>query len=567
MLAKGYRTAQSYACGRFATGRLKLALDVNTARLLVAKASFSVLPSIQILRRRGMSVFLSPITESQRLEALDGYDILDTSPEVGFDDAVLLARQICNTPIALVSLVASKRQWFKAAAGLDLRETPIEQSVCAHALRQADTLIIPDLSLDPRTRTNTLVTGAPFIRFYAGALLKTRSGIAIGTLCVIDTVPRPGGLTEQQTFSLEALARQVMTQLEYRRTMIKAEHAALEERDAAAASTARALESERLAALLRASETRLRMAQAAGRIGSFELDIATDRLTVTDQFCLIFGLPIMPTVNAPDIERLIHPGDEHLISDRGSRESGEMALYTEYRVRKPQTGDVAWISRSAMLVRNANGVTIRVLGTVCDITERKNIEERQRILNDELGHRLKNTLALVQAITRQTLRNASDHEAVEAFERRIDALGRAHDVLLQHSWSAADLRQLAANVLGLHGAASRFHLDGPRLRLTAKAALSTSLVLHELATNAIKHGALSVSTGYVRLSWEIEPDCLIVKWTEHDGPPVVAPTKIGLGSRLIDMGIIGGSRSRKRYEPSGLVVEFRAPLAAIDDGS
>ncbi|MBN4669179.1 hypothetical protein HUS74_26775, partial [Pandoraea nosoerga] len=117
-------------------------------------------------------------------------------------------------------------------------------------------------------------------------LLKTRSGIAIGTLCVIDTVPRPGGLTEQQTFSLEALARQVMTQLEYRRTMIKAEHAALEERDAAAASTARALESERLAALLRASETRLRMAQAAGRIGSFELDIATDRLTVTDQFCL-----------------------------------------------------------------------------------------------------------------------------------------------------------------------------------------------------------------------------------------------------------------------------------------
>ena len=323
MLAKGYRTAQSYACGRFATGRLKLALDVNTARLLVAKASFSVLPSIQILRRRGMSVFLSPITESQRLEALDGYDILDTSPEVGFDDAVLLARQICNTPIALVSLVASKRQWFKAAAGLDLRETPIEQSVCAHALRQADTLIIPDLSLDPRTRTNTLVTGAPFIRFYAGALLKTRSGIAIGTLCVIDTVPRPGGLTEQQTFSLEALARQVMTQLEYRRTMIKAEHAALEERDAAAASTARALESERLAALLRASETRLRMAQAAGRIGSFELDIATDRLTVTDQFCLIFGLPIMPTVNAPDIERLIHPGDEHLISDRGSRESGE----------------------------------------------------------------------------------------------------------------------------------------------------------------------------------------------------------------------------------------------------
>ncbi|MHC2019702.1 PAS domain S-box protein [Methylobacterium sp. CM6247] len=159
------------------------------------------------------------VDEATRLAILDDYAILDTDAEQGFDDIVLLASRICQTPVALVSLVASDRQWFKARVGFDACETPLSQSVCANALLQPGLLIIPDLTADPRTRDNTLVTGGPRIRFYAGARLETDEGVALGTLCVIDVEPRPEGLTLAQTESLEALARQVMSQMKLRRSM------------------------------------------------------------------------------------------------------------------------------------------------------------------------------------------------------------------------------------------------------------------------------------------------------------------------------------------------------------
>ncbi len=157
---------------------------------------------------------------SDRLAALDSYAILDTPAEQGFDDIVFLATRMCDTPMALVSLVASGRQWFKAKLGFACSETPLEQSVCAHALRQNATLIIPDLRIDPRTRDNALVTGEPFIRFYAGALLQAEGEPPVGTLCVLDTVERPDGLSADQLAGLEALARQVTRQMELRRLLV-----------------------------------------------------------------------------------------------------------------------------------------------------------------------------------------------------------------------------------------------------------------------------------------------------------------------------------------------------------
>src|SRR5476651_2661024 len=115
-----------------------------------------------------------PVDDSSRLAALLSYRVLDTPPEAQFDDIVQLARTICRTPVALVSLIAADRQWFKARVGIDdLSETPLNQSVCVHALAEPEILIIPDLTQDARTRDNTLVTGGPQIRFYAGAVLRT----------------------------------------------------------------------------------------------------------------------------------------------------------------------------------------------------------------------------------------------------------------------------------------------------------------------------------------------------------------------------------------------------------
>ncbi len=157
--------------------------------------------------------------EAARLAVLESYGILDTPTEQGFDDIVLLAVQICEAPVALVSLVAGDRQWFKARIGFDACETPLSQSICAHTLWRPGLLVIPDLAADPRTCGNTLVTGVPHLRFYAGARLETPEGEALGTLCVIDTEPRMDGLTSSQAHALEALARQVMAQLELRRAM------------------------------------------------------------------------------------------------------------------------------------------------------------------------------------------------------------------------------------------------------------------------------------------------------------------------------------------------------------
>jgi GAF domain-containing protein len=160
------------------------------------------------------------ISDPARLAALDGYGILDTPPEPGFDGIVVLARALCAVPVALVSLVAGERQWFKARSGFPACGTDLGSSVCKHVLGGRDLLVIPDLTRDTRTNANPLVTGEPYIRFYAGAPLLSPEGHGIGALCVIDTEPRPAGLTEEQRDCLSVLAGLVMTHLDLRRKFV-----------------------------------------------------------------------------------------------------------------------------------------------------------------------------------------------------------------------------------------------------------------------------------------------------------------------------------------------------------
>ena len=159
------------------------------------------------------------VADPDRLSALNRYAILDTPAEAGFDGIVLLARALCAAPVALVSLVAGDRQWFKARSGLMPSQTSLNASVCAHVLGRRELLIIPDLTRDARTRNNPLVTDGPRIRFYAGAPLTTPEGQTLGSLCVIDTEPRPEGLSPERQECLSALAAQVMVQMDLRRTV------------------------------------------------------------------------------------------------------------------------------------------------------------------------------------------------------------------------------------------------------------------------------------------------------------------------------------------------------------
>jgi GAF domain-containing protein len=159
-----------------------------------------------------------PKNEERRVAALEKYAILDTDPELAFDDLTLLASFVCKTPIALISLIDGDRQWFKSRIGLDVAETSREVALCSTAILQPDVFVIPDALADERFRNNPLVAAEPHIRFYAGAPLVTEDGYALGTLCVIDQKPRDMAPDEKD--ALRALSRLVLAQLEFRRNLI-----------------------------------------------------------------------------------------------------------------------------------------------------------------------------------------------------------------------------------------------------------------------------------------------------------------------------------------------------------
>ncbi len=176
-----------------------------------------------------MQIAPPPPDEARRLAELRAYDVLDTLPEQAYDDITYLAAQICDVPIALVSLVDAERQWFKSRVGIDTIETSRDVAFCAHAIHApGELLVVPDATADARFSGNPLVVEDPSIRFYAGAPLVTEQGSALGTLCVIDLAPRE--LDEGQAEALRALSRQVMAQLELRRAVADLEEAMAERR-------------------------------------------------------------------------------------------------------------------------------------------------------------------------------------------------------------------------------------------------------------------------------------------------------------------------------------------------
>ncbi|OAF02381.1 hypothetical protein AYJ54_26960 [Bradyrhizobium centrolobii] len=210
-------------------------------------------------------------------------------------------------------------------------------------------------------------------------------------------------------------------------------------------------------------------------------------------------------------------------------------------------------------------------GAVCaaiDISERKRQERHRELLVNELNHRVKNTLTTVQSFALQTLRNApSLGEGRKAFDARLIALSKAHDVLVRENWESAELREVVVEALGAYaeGADGRIAIGGPDLRIRPTAALAISMALHELATNAVKYGAFSSGSGKIQVGWDVD-DYFELRWIERGGPAVVAPSRRGFGTRLIQQGLpheFGGAHVDLRFEREGVVCVIRAPLREI----
>lgn len=201
------------------------------------------------------------------------------------------------------------------------------------------------------------------------------------------------------------------------------------------------------------------------------------------------------------------------------------------------------------------------------VTVLRDTQDQQKVLMAELAHRVKNLFAMVTAITSHSLRGSSDQQRVQSLQQRLFALSSAHDILLQSKWQSAPLGEVAGAAVNGAGVAGRVHLDGPDIAVGSKAALSLALLLHELTTNALKYGSLSLGSGRVDLGWRIEQtpegEVLRMTWRESKGPEVAVPTGSGFGSRLINAGLGGSGGVVVAYNRAGLVCEISAPVAEL----
>ncbi|MGO4388876.1 HWE histidine kinase domain-containing protein [Microvirga sp. 2YAF29] len=251
------------------------------------------------------------------------------------------------------------------------------------------------------------------------------------------------------------------------------------------------------------------------------------------------------------------------------------AFTFEFEIVHAKTGEVRWHRVTITPRQMPNGYYVWD-GLQLDITDHKRAEEHLRLLINELNHRVKNTLATVQSLAAQSFHRPSFRHKEEltaarsAFEARLFALARGHDVLTRENWESANLTDLIAQACAPYRGdpeeAKRIETDGPELRIAPPMALSLSMALHELSTNALKYGALSVPAGQVLISWKTMTcstgQRLILRWEERGGPPVAAPTRKGFGSRLIQDGLARELSGVVQivYEPSGVVCTIDVPL-------
>ena len=489
-------------------------------------------------------------TTGDRVAALQTYDILDTPPEAAFEDIVEIARTLTGAPIALISLLDADRQWFKAARGAgDLTETPLDTSFCALAAAgDQDVLVVADATRDPRTAAMSIVTGEPHVRSYAGVLLRDPAGVPLGIVCLVEVAPV--SYTPSVVDSLKALARQVTAHLELRRAVRERTEAAAAMRDAGLGRE---------------------LALQAARLGRWDHHPATGERFYDTRAREILNLGPGDDNSTLALLPKVHPEDRERVAAELARvlEPGRTGPFSmEYRIG--DASSVRWVSSVGRTLFE-DGVCTRFFGVMEDVTERRVSEEQRAFLTAELNHRVKNILSLAQAVADSTLRTAADlPQARAALSGRLQALSRAHDVLLSEQWRAAPLGETAEAALRASGMdLSRVELDGPRVELASRPALQLALALHELATNAAKYGALSNDTGRVALVWTVEGEGpaarLILSWTERGGPPVTEPARRGFGWRVIVRSVEEAFAGpvELAYAAAGLRWTVSGPLSAL----
>jgi PAS domain S-box-containing protein len=477
--------------------------------------------------------------DAEHLQILASYNPEALEGDSELAAIVRFAARLCETSVAAVTVTGQEKERFLVHLGSAVREIPREIAFCPHAMASEGPLVVNDAANDPRFADNPNVTGGPGIRFYAGQPLISSEGVAIGTLSVIDTVPRPNGLTELQREGLAVLAGAVMRRLRSHRKKLAAE---------------REVEA-REEYLHRLADSIPAIAWSATPDGHFDY----------------FNKQMVEFTGQPDDQSgsAFHPEDWKKASALWQKclKSGEI-YEVEHRLCR-HDGEYRWMISRALPVRDGEGRILRWFGTAVDIHDIYEASESRELLAKELSHRIKNIFAVIAGLVSLSARQHPEaKQFAEEVTATIRALGRAHEFVRPVDGARQDnLRSLLVELFAPYGSGdgARIKVSGDDLAISSRTATPLALVFHELATNSAKYGALASSHGAVTLKVADKGKNVKLIWRETGGKAPKKAPKDGFGSRLVEMSVCGqlGGSWERRFEDDGLVVELKLPKATI----
>ena len=502
---------------------------------------------------------MNDTTEARRAAIVASHDHVAARASGMLDDLIRFAANLCDAPMAVVTLIEDELQHFAGRQGIDLIGTLRSESFCTHAL-QGDTLVqIPDATIDSRFEKLPIVTGPPFVRFYAGAPLLSTDGIALGTLCVMDTHPREG-LTPLQREGLTVLAKAAMARLDDRRSA--------REQGLVEAASRRALE-----------ESDLRFRTLADTMPHMVWSTRADGFHdyYNARWYEFTGVP-SGTTDGDAWVGIFHADDQERTWERWRHSLATGEPYSiEYRLRAAN-GDYRWVLGRALPMRDENGAVVRWFGTCTDIHEQRLLREEREVIAQELSHRIKNIFAVISGLIGLAARNRPDFAPIAAdLRQRITALGRAHDFVRPHSAQSRldtrpnTLRGLMDSLFEPYQEAQgdRIAVEGDDISIDDRAATPLALLFHELATNATKYGALSVVDGKVAVTVARDGVDITIRWVERGGPaPDASATSSGFGTQLIELSAVrqlAGTVARN-WQADGLEAVIAIPITSLDRG-
>ncbi len=480
--------------------------------------------------------------EDERLVTLASYSASDLRGDDELGRIARFAAQLCDAPSAAVSLVEAERQIFIAREGLEASETPRATSLCAYTMMQGTVMEVPDAAGDPRFADFALVRGEAHLRFYAGAPLISAEGAPLGALCVIDSAPRPGGLTDLQREGLLVLADAVKRRLLAHREVNRA----LQE--------------------LRDSSARLRFMFDSVPDIAWSAAPGPQFDSFNARWQIVTGMAAPHTIE--DWRGVIHPDDyEATVANFQTALQNADLFEDEWRIRHAD-GTYRWVLSRAMPSTN-DPATAWWFGTITDIDDAYRASQERELVTGELAHRIKNIFSvIISLISLHARGNAVTEAFAEMLSETIRALSRAQEFALRiDPAKAGDLKGLLGVLMAPYGTpgASAVSITGNAVAFGPRAATPLALVFHELATNSAKYGALSTASGTLAIHVERRGDDAVISWHEAGGPATRQPEGKGFGSRLMTMAVqhqLGGQMEMD-WQPGGLRTSIALPLARL----